>query len=162
MSTDGIKQSRMIMLFAVVWRNCCDVTDQERWLALRLLPEVMRPQLEVAESLPGVLRELTHLAVCVRGQGSCPGGNCRLLVPSSNFSHVASLVLLVSLKAAVRCGCERRTSGSWWHQCRVCDFGLKVEFFLPILPFGTVLVISFGNPATVWWRLFCWTLARWG
>lgn len=87
------------------------MTDQERWLALGFLPEVVRPQLEVAESLPGVLGELTHLAVCVRGQGSCPGGNRRLLVPSINSSHTVSLVL-VSLEAAVRCVCESGTSGS--------------------------------------------------
>lgn len=85
------------------------MTDQERWLALGFLPEVVRPQLEVAESLPGVLGELTHPAVCVRGQGSCPGGNRGLLVPSINSGHTVSLVLV---SRAVRCGCESGTSGS--------------------------------------------------
>lgn len=49
-----------------------DDTNQEGRLELSLLHEAVRPQLEVGESLPSVLRELAHLAVCVRGRGSCP------------------------------------------------------------------------------------------
>lgn len=68
---------------------------------------MVRPQLEVAESLPGVLRELTHFAVCVGGQGSGPGGHGRLLVPGVN----ASFVLLALLRTAVRWWCKERMPG---------------------------------------------------
>ena len=46
-----------------------DVTHQKGRLALSLLPEVVRPELEVAEPLPGVLRELAHPCGECKGTG---------------------------------------------------------------------------------------------
>lgn len=45
----------------------------------------------MAEPLPGVLRQLAHLAVGVRGQGSRPGGDSGLLVAAVFRCSVGSL-----------------------------------------------------------------------
>lgn len=60
-------------------------------LALCLLPEVVRPELEIAEPLLGVLRKLAHLAVGVRGQGPRHRGDCGLLVARLYRNCVSSL-----------------------------------------------------------------------
>lgn len=49
-----------------------NATNQEGRRALGFFPKVVRPQLEVAEPLPGILGKLAHPSVGVRGQGSRP------------------------------------------------------------------------------------------
>lgn len=80
------------------------VTNQEGPLDRCLLFKVMRPELEMAEPLPGVLRQLAHLAVGVRGQGSRPGGDSWLLVAAVFRRSVGSLssFLLVFPRTAAR------------------------------------------------------------
>lgn len=70
-----IKTARMFNLAFIA-----GVTNQEGSLKCRLFLEAVGPELQVSEPLPRVLRQLAHLAVCVGGQRSRPGGDGGLLI----------------------------------------------------------------------------------
>lgn len=110
-----------------VWRNISNVTNQEGRLALSLLPEVVRPQLEMAKPLRGVLWKLAHLAMGVRGQGSCLRRNCGLLVARvyrNSRRSVFSLLIFI-LGTSARWGWRRGASGCWG-RCRVRYSSLNI------------------------------------